>query len=80
MKKALICTEATYSTGFKVQQVSDAEFDVAPPKWYWVDCADDVTAERNWYDADNGTFPVMQEVIDAEALVPDISDVIEVIQ
>jgi len=68
MKKALIDSQDTYSTGYLIIQVEDSEFDVCGPVMYWVDCPDDVTRERNWYNATAGTFPVMQEVLDAEAV------------
>jgi hypothetical protein len=47
MKFALICPNEPVLDGYRVAQVTEQIFGVADPT-YWVDCADDVTAEL-WY-------------------------------
>ena len=54
MKKALISPNEPVQTGYRVAQVELEEniFSVADPL-FWVDCADDVVADRFWYDPTN---------------------------
>jgi hypothetical protein len=49
MKKALISPIEYSETGYRVAEVLDQSFEVAPPL-FWVDCADDVVADQFWYD------------------------------
>ena len=49
MKEALISPQEPRKTGYRVAQVEQQEFEVAPPL-FWVDCADDVVADQFWYD------------------------------
>jgi hypothetical protein len=61
MKKALIAPNETRpisatETGYRVAQISDAEFDVASPL-FWIDVADD-TATQKVYN------PNTQELVD----------------
>jgi hypothetical protein len=49
MKKALISPIEIQQTGYRVAEVVDQLFEVAPPL-FWVDCADDVVADQFWYD------------------------------
>lgn len=50
-KKALISTFEPRESGYRVAQVEDAAntFEVADAL-FWVDCADNVTADEFWYD------------------------------
>jgi hypothetical protein len=64
MKKALISPNEPVHlpngrTGFRVAQVEPAEniFDVAEPL-HWVDCADDVVADRFYFDVFNGIVAI----------------------
>ena len=51
MKKALISTIEPVLSGFRVAQIVDEAnvFEVSP-ELFWVDCADDVTADNFYYD------------------------------
>ena len=60
--KALICPLETLFTGYRVSQVEQQEFEVAPPH-FWVDCADNVLADQFWYDpADQTIKPNPQDI------------------
>jgi hypothetical protein len=50
-KKALISTIEPKESGYRVVQIEDAEniFEVNP-YLIWVDCADNVVADKFWYD------------------------------
>ena len=47
--KALISPFEPRETGYRVAQVEQQEFQVAPPL-FWVTCANDVVADQFWYD------------------------------
>jgi len=64
--KALMDSNSTYSDGFYIQDIVEAEFDTHPD-WFFVDCGDDITRERHYYIQTSNTFAVRQEVLDAEA-------------
>ena len=51
MKKALISTNESVESGLRVAQVEDEAniFEVCP-ELFWVDCADDVTADNFHFD------------------------------
>lgn len=51
MKKALISTNESVLSGFRIAQVED-ESDIfeVHESLFWVDCADDVTADSFYYD------------------------------
>lgn len=49
MKKALISPNEPVDTGYRIAEVSEQWFEVAPPL-FWVDCSDDVVADQFWYD------------------------------
>jgi hypothetical protein len=49
MKNALISPTEQVLTGYRVAEVSDTAFEVAPPL-FWVECADDVIADEFYYD------------------------------
>ena len=60
MKEALISPQEPRETGYRVAQVEQQEFEVAPPL-FWVTCADDVVADQFWYDpADQTIKPIPQ--------------------
>lgn len=46
---ALISPNEPRETGYRVAQVSETTFEIAPPL-FWVECADDVVADQYWYD------------------------------
>lgn len=58
MKKALISPNEQRETGFRVAEVCEQSFDVAPPL-FWVDCADDVVADQFWYDPSDQTIKTL---------------------
>lgn len=64
--KALIHNNSTYSDGFYIQDIVEAEFDIHSD-WFFVDCGNDITRERHYYIQTSNTFAVRQEVLDAEA-------------
>jgi hypothetical protein len=47
--KALISPEEQVNTGYRVAQVEENEFEVAPPL-FWVDCSNEVIQDQFWYD------------------------------
>lgn len=53
--KALISPQEPRETGYRVAQVEQQEFEVAPPL-FWVDCANDVVADQFWYDPSDQTI------------------------
>ena len=56
--KALISPIEPRQIGYRVAQVEEQEFEVAPPL-FWVDCAEDVRADQFWYDpADQTIKPI----------------------
>lgn len=55
MKNALISPNEPVETGYRVAEVSDNTFEVAPPL-FWVECADDVVADQFWYDPSDDTI------------------------
>lgn len=63
MKQALISTVEPREQGYRVAQVADATFEVAPGL-YWVACADDVVADEFWFDPSDRAFkPVPKPVL-----------------
>lgn len=49
MKYALISPNEPVESGYRVAEVADQSFEVAPPL-FWVECADDVVADQFYYD------------------------------
>jgi hypothetical protein len=47
--KALISPEEQVNTGYRVAQVEENSFEVAPPL-FWVDCSNEVVQDQFWYD------------------------------
>ena len=47
--KALISPQEQVNTGYRVAQVEENSFDVAPPL-FWVDCSNEVIQDQFWYD------------------------------
>jgi hypothetical protein len=62
MKKALISTVEPRESGYRVAQVveTSATFKVAPAL-YWVDCNDNIIADKFWYNQSNGLFVAIPE-------------------
>lgn len=72
MKNALISPNEPRETGYRVAEVSDQPFEVAPPL-FWVQCADNIVADQFWYDPSDETiklFPPQPEIIDNETGQP----------
>jgi hypothetical protein len=64
--KALISSLEPRETGYRVADVAQEAFDVSAPL-FWVDCADDVVADKFWYDPQDQTIklaPVPNPVIE----------------
>lgn len=49
MKQALISPDEPVQTGYRVAEVADQSFEVAPPM-FWAQCVDDVVADQFWFD------------------------------
>lgn len=49
MKKALISPNEPVELGYRVAEVADQSFEVAPPL-FWIECTDDVVAGQFYYD------------------------------
>ena len=49
MKQALISPLEPVEAGYRVAEVAPAAFEVAPP-FFWAECADEVVADKFWYD------------------------------
>ena len=47
--KALISPDEPRQAGYRIAEVAQNSFEIAPPL-FWVDCADDVVADLYWYD------------------------------
>jgi len=47
--KALISPEEQVNNGYRVAQVEENSFEVAPPL-FWVDCSNEVIQDQFWYD------------------------------
>lgn len=55
MKYALISPSESVETGYRVAEVTNTSFEIAPPL-FWVDCTDDVGADQFWYDPNTQTI------------------------
>jgi len=55
MKNALISPNEPRFDGYRVAEVADQSFEVAPPL-FWVACDDDVVADLFWYDPSDSTI------------------------
>jgi hypothetical protein len=53
--KALISPIEPRETGYRVAEVAQQSFEVAPPL-FWVDCATNVVADQFWYDPSDQTI------------------------
>jgi hypothetical protein len=58
--KALISPNEPRETGYRVAQVEQQEFEVAPPL-FWVTCANNVVADQFWYDPTDQTIKPIPE-------------------
>lgn len=58
--KALISPNETREAGYRVAQVEQQEFEVAPPL-FWVTCANDIVADQFWYDPTDQTIKPFPE-------------------
>ena len=63
MKKALISTIEPRENGYRVAQVQTDTFPVASA-FKWVDCEDNIEADKYWYDDTNKTFNLIPEPIE----------------
>lgn len=50
MKKALISSNETVLTGYRVAQVEPKNTFPVAKELFWIDCNDDVVADLFWYD------------------------------
>jgi hypothetical protein len=64
MKKALISTYEPRESGYRVAQVED-EANIFPiADWLmWVDCPDDIVADKHWYNPNSKEFIAFPEQI-----------------
>jgi hypothetical protein len=64
MKKALVCPNEPVTNGYRIAQVEPAEniFDVAEPL-YWMDCSDDVIADRWYFDSTENTIKEVSKLL-----------------
>lgn len=46
---ALISPNEPRETGYRIAQVSETIFEIAPPL-FWTECADNIIANEYWYD------------------------------
>jgi hypothetical protein len=53
--KALISPIEPRETGYRVAEIAQQSFEVAPPL-FWVDCATNVVADQFWYDPSDQTI------------------------
>lgn len=74
MKHALISPNEPRETGYRVAEVQDSTFDIAPPL-FWVDCADDVVQDLYWYDPSDNTIKIIEQPPEQQ-LLTDASQVI----
>lgn len=69
--KALISTSEPCETGYRVAQVEpDADIFPVAPTLFWVDCADDVVADRFWYDPEDQTIKSVPTPTPPEPVTP----------
>lgn len=62
MKKALISPLEPREEGYRVAEVAETAFEVATP-FIWVDCQDDIVADKFWYDpADSQIKPIPEQI------------------
>ena len=63
-KKALISRLEPREMGYRVAQVEDVNkiFPVGEPGHFWVDCADNIIADKYWYDINNSIFVELPEI------------------
>lgn len=74
MKYALISPVEPREAGYRVAEVADNSFEIAPPL-FWVECADDVVADVYWYDPSDETIkPVPVPVV--EPTKPVVNDLL----
>lgn len=64
MKKALISKIEPRISGYRVAQVIDAKdiFEVASG-FYWVNCNDDIVADKYWFDPSDNSFKIDEEYL-----------------
>lgn len=55
MKQALIDPNMLIETGYRVAEVTDAVFDVAPPL-FWQECPDYVVADQYYFEPNDSQF------------------------
>jgi hypothetical protein len=62
--KALISPEEQVNTGYRVAQVEENEFEVAPPL-FWTDCSNEVIQDQFWYDPTDEQIkpnPILEQI------------------
>jgi hypothetical protein len=55
MKNALISPNEPRETGYRVAEVSDTTFEIAPPL-FWISCENNIVADEYFYDPVTQTF------------------------
>jgi len=76
MKNALISPNEPVLAGYRVAEVSDTTFEVAPPL-FWVECADDVVADQFYYDTETQTIVIKPNaIVDVQNVIGDAPNVI----
>lgn len=70
--KALISPNEPVETGYRVAQIDEVGFEVAPPL-FWIDCVDDIAADVYWYNPETQEFILKQATTTQATSVPQIS-------
>lgn len=55
MKQALISPNEPVQTGYRIAEVVEQEFEIAPPM-FWVTCEGDIVVDYFWYDPSDQTI------------------------
>jgi hypothetical protein len=59
--KALIATNEPRETGYRVAQVEPQETFHADMPLFWIDCSDEIVADRYWFNPENNQFVKFSE-------------------
>lgn len=54
--KALIATNEPRETGYRVAEVAPQETFHADMPLFWIDCSDEIVADRYWFNPENSQF------------------------
>jgi hypothetical protein len=60
MKQALIDPNILIETGYRVAEITDTVFDVAPPL-FWQECPDSVVADQYYFAPNDSQFLLVPE-------------------